>query len=240
MDTSRPHMSWRSFSSAVGLALVIDGRLLGWILRGSLGFSQGAVFTVLPMAAGLLLLIEPRWIRGASLHVNPLNLAAPTFLMMFPIVAMSLADLGRLAPQSGYLLLLCPIALCVALKDAEDFAELPLAVMIVGLLGELGPYAQLAIQGAGKVVEGRIGAVGAEGILVLADIGVITALSALVVASTRGKQSWQLGFVAGFAFAVGVAGVFIAVTRSAMLALLLGVLVYFLVLRGRIAMPFRG
>jgi hypothetical protein len=239
MDNSLLRMSWRSFSSALGLALVIDGRLLGWILRWSVGLSQGAIFTVLPMAVGLLLLIDPRWIRGANLRVSPLNLAAPTLLMIFPIVAVSLEDLGRLAPQSGYLLLLCPIALCVALKDAQDFAELPFAVMIVGLLGELGPYFQLAIQGAGKVVEGRVGAVGADGILVLADVGVITAFSALVVSGTRGKQSWPIGTIAAFAFAIGVAGVFISVTRSAMLSLLLCVLAYLLILRGRITTPSR-
>jgi hypothetical protein len=121
------------------------------------------------------------------------------------------------------------LALLVALHGNEAFDELPLALLLLGTLGNVLALANLVASPVNFAI--RLGLAGNENPLAVGQIGSILVYAALVIGLASGKNRWWVGAVSAVCFVLGFLSVLLSVVRSEIISVLLVSLFYVLWLR---------
>lgn len=161
---------------SLGLALVLVGLPLAWLLRSYLGFTQSSAVSFLFMTASVGLLIRPQVLLTGKLYGNPVAILLPAIFLV-PMLALALlenmeGDLGFL-----YVSFVLVVAIATATTKLEMLHSSPHWVA--------GIAATAAIASIYQFVSGGLGAVET-------DIGE----GARLYVGDSGNPNW-LSFVAG-------------------------------------------
>jgi hypothetical protein len=198
---------------AFGLAIIISGLPLGYALRAAMGFDSGAVFPLVPVSIGMLLMLQPSWLVRVRVHGDPRLVVLPLLLLFIPFVVMGLIDTNAMLEVVAYDTILSIIMVMMMINDTEKFDGLPEALTLVGLLSCLTPFIQVATQ-VQEAAIGRLSLEGNSNAILVGYIGGITMLAAFITGLMRRGGNIALGLVAGLAFAISIAASIFSATRS--------------------------
>lgn len=216
--------------ASLGLALIVAGQTLGWVIRGQTGGGKSILFPVGIILVGFTLLLHSSMLVRLRLYAPPLATATALLLLLVPVAALLLVDPDGLGPFLIYQIFVIGVIAAVTFNATVCFDRFTEALTLVAGASSLAPLLELAIGGVARGFA-RLAISGNDNTIIVGWTGGVAMLAAMVSAFSRRAGSTIWGAICGGVWLVGLAAALLSGTRSVLGMVLLLTPIYFLILR---------